>query len=637
MVEFLNETFAGAALTDPTKWIGLGAPTAGVGPAYLTASTGSTTNAGAPDAAGSGALRLTNAVANSSGFTLYNTPISTAGGLSIVFDYATYGGDGADGFSFFLVDGATSPTTPGGSGAGLGYAPRSALGGAPAPGIVGGYLGIGFDEFGNFSNFNETTGVPDDGAETAQPDTVAVRGSAGNLYNILGRSAALTAGVDVPTATTRTAATRKVLINLSTEGDLDVFIDLNNDGDFADAQEAVLTGLVTDTVAKANPVPTTVKFGFAGSTGGFTNIHEIRNLTVSSLSATPDLLWRDDSSSRAKIWYLEDTNKFVDEKTLKFASTLAFNPGQEVDLDANYLKDWKAVATVDVDGNGVADIIWQEGGQKSRSAVWYLDDGAQVIGATFVKLNGVEVDTGRNWDLVGTGDFDKDGSVDLCWRNVGGDETAFWYLEGGTTNIKTNGAVYANYADGSRVRTGESARWELSSIGDYDGDGDADLFYRDKFDGRTAAWILDGSTFVKSQFLPNVSTSLNEVASGDFNGDGKSDIVFRNSTSPTTLWTITSTGTGATTVLTATPSDLPTAGTAWELGGAGDFNGDGTDDLVFNSSPSGDGSVALWFLENGALKSPNGTAYIESSPGVKKTAPLSQFIAGVNEFGNPVA
>jgi hypothetical protein len=427
-------------------------------------------------------------------------------------------------------------------------------------------------------------------------------------------------------------------VNLTTEGDLDVFIDLNNDGDFADPEENVLEGLVTDTTGNPNPVPSTVKLGFAGSTGGATNIHEIRNLTVSSLAQTPDLLWRDDS--QAKIWYLQNTNQFVDEKTLKFSDT---NPaftdlgiaGQTVDLTR--IPGWKAVATVDVDKNGVADIIWQEN-QTGNSAIWYLGDGATVLDAKFVTLNGAQVNPGLAWELVGTGDINKDGNVDLCWRNEGGDETAFWYLEGGTTAAILNGAagaVYATNSDGSRVQTGESARWKLSSIGDYDGDGDSDLFYRDKIDGRTAVWIMEGSQLVKGQFLPTVDPSLNEVASGDFNGDGKVDIVFRKP-GQNLLWTITSTGTGAATTLTATPSNLFDPGTAWELGGSGDFNGDGTDDLAWNSSPSGDGTVALWFFQNSAL---NGSTYIETigTTPVKKTAPLSQFIAGVNEFGNPTA
>jgi len=65
------------------------------GAAYLSASTG-------VDAPGSGWLRLTEPTGNQSGFAMYDSAFDISSGVVIQFDYATWGGNGADGYSIFL-------------------------------------------------------------------------------------------------------------------------------------------------------------------------------------------------------------------------------------------------------------------------------------------------------------------------------------------------------------------------------------------------------------------------------------------------------------------------------------------------------------------------------------------------------
>ncbi|WRH68814.1 MAG: DUF4347 domain-containing protein [Planktothrix sp. GU0601_MAG3] len=103
-----------------------------------------------PDTNGAGALRLTSANNSQSGFVIYNQPVSSSSGLTILFDYYSYGGatNQGDGLSFFLIDGSKSPSKAGAFGGSLGYAQNRS---SNTDGIAGGYVGIGFDEFGNFA------------------------------------------------------------------------------------------------------------------------------------------------------------------------------------------------------------------------------------------------------------------------------------------------------------------------------------------------------------------------------------------------------------------------------------------------------------------------------------------------------
>jgi hypothetical protein len=122
---------------------------------------------GGIDADGQGYLRLTTNINNQTGFARNTTAFPTANGLSISFDYFTYGGSGADGLAFSLYDASANPFSIGGFGGSLGYAQNNTN-----PGISKAFLGLGIDEFGNFSN--PTAGRQ--GGPGQRASSVALRG-----------------------------------------------------------------------------------------------------------------------------------------------------------------------------------------------------------------------------------------------------------------------------------------------------------------------------------------------------------------------------------------------------------------------------------------------------------------------------
>jgi Ca2+-binding RTX toxin-like protein len=280
----LNEPFTGSDVTN-YSWIYGHAGTAA--DPYLTARTGTTAPIGglpgqatASDTAGNGALRLTSATKNQAAFVISNSSVSTSAGLSITFDFSSYGGTGADGIVFFLIDGTANPTQAGGFGGSLGYAQNTSKSQA---GLVGGYLGVGYDEYGNFSNPTEGRV----GGPGARPDAIAVRGSQANGYKYLtGTAANLPGGIDnTASGATRNNSNRRTQIDITPTGLLSVKIDLNNDGDFADAKEQAITNYNVTTNNGA--LPANLQFGFSSGTGGSTNIHEIRNLSIQTFTEPP--------------------------------------------------------------------------------------------------------------------------------------------------------------------------------------------------------------------------------------------------------------------------------------------------------------------------------------------------------------
>ncbi|UOR06951.1 hypothetical protein MUN82_07570 [Hymenobacter aerilatus] len=241
--------------------------------AVLTANNGG----GTTDTEGNGYLRLTSNGTNQRGAVISNAAFPAAQGFNISFEFFAYTAStsGADGFSVFLIDGATplANFTPGAFGSSLGYAPAT-TGTTTTPGATNGYLGIGLDEFGGFNtNFEGRTG----GGATYVRNTVAIRGNAAGGYALL--TPVLTtsnAGGTIGVSTTRAQSTstnyRRATISVTpTGGTYRIIVRIQNG-----------TGLTTAINSFLLPTapPATLRLGLAASTGSSTNTHEVRNLYV---------------------------------------------------------------------------------------------------------------------------------------------------------------------------------------------------------------------------------------------------------------------------------------------------------------------------------------------------------------------
>ena len=220
------------------------------------------------DASGSGWLRLTSATGNQFGYIINDTAFPSNNGIDVSFDYASYGGTGADGLTFFLYDGSTSESSfhTGPAGGSLGYAscPSSS-----ESGLTNAYVGVGFDEWGNFANTG-FCGISTGYASGLQANRVTIRGAAGTNPTAATSYPYLTsvASTESLKGTSRASA-RHVTVAVTPDMKLSVYITYP-DG----TVQTVTSGYQLPTA------PGTLKFGWVASTGGSTDYHEIRNSTV---------------------------------------------------------------------------------------------------------------------------------------------------------------------------------------------------------------------------------------------------------------------------------------------------------------------------------------------------------------------
>jgi len=61
-----------------------------------------------------------------------------------------------------------------------------------------------------------------------------------------------------------------------------------------------------------------------------------------------------------------------------------------------------------------------------------------------------------------------------------------------------------------------SSDWNIAGIGDFNGDGDADILWRNSTTGEVYIWLMNGTTLTSSGSLGYVSSDWSVQGVGDF-------------------------------------------------------------------------------------------------------------------------
>jgi hypothetical protein len=104
--------------------------------------------------------------------------------------------------------------------------------------------------------------------------------------------------------------------------------------------------------------------------------------------------------------------------------------------------------------------------------------------------------------------------------------------------------------------------WQVQGVADVNGDGKADILWRNTSTNDLQLWIGSGSGggFMNKD-LGVVASSWHVQEISDFNGDGKADILWRNDSGQTAWWSASGSGTS----VTFTPHDLGLITTDWHI------------------------------------------------------------------------
>lgn len=171
------------------------------------------------------------------------------------------------------------------------------------------------------------------------------------------------------------------------------------------------------------------------------------------------------------------------------------------------------------------------------------------------------------WVVQTIGDFDGDGNSDVFWRN---------------RNDGANAIMRAGFYE--RAITGVASQdWQVVGAGDFDGDDQSDLLWRNNRTGANTIWR--SADYGKQQATQAVDLGWQVAGIGDFNGDGRSDILWRHgATGRNAIWLSGRFDTQQQITAVTNPQ--------WRVQGIGDFNADGKDDVVWHNASTG--ASAIW-------------------------------------------
>jgi len=162
-------------------------------------------------------------------------------------------------------------------------------------------------------------------------------------------------------------------------------------------------------------------------------------------------------------------------------------------------------------------------------------------------------------EVAGVGDFNGDGKADILWRNTSTGMVTMWLMNG-TSRI--NWAVL--------VEPGNTD-WTVAGVGDFNGDGKADILWRNTSTGMVTMWLMDGSTRIGWAIILSAGSAKYTPAGESLIGYGKSDILWHNITGMATAWLMNET--------TSSDRDITKSGTAdRNVAGVGRCGGDNKSD-----------------------------------------------------------
>ncbi len=294
------------------------------------------------------------------------------------------------------------------------------------------------------------------------------------------------------------------------------------------------------------------------------------------------------------LMYLNTDGTLKDEKIIE-AVDLGYHPDGEA--------PFKTVAGLgDVDKDGVTDLAVGLFDQfETLGAVWILLMNGDGTVKTAEKISGAQLGCascsqggGTNW-IAPLGDLDGDGVVDLsvAWgTDAGADQLVTLFLNA-TGKLKSAGqwgplAVRDN---------------PVASLGDINGDGNADLGYSWSFFFSTlnTTFLNDDGTEKAGKEVfswPGTETILSLGSAGDYDDDGVNDVIV-TTLSPlgtgSNVWVVllNADGTLKRWLIVNHPGEF-----IWGATFLGDLDGDSTTDIaLLDQVPSGDDSLFILFVK----------------------------------------
>ena len=208
-----------------------------------------------------------------------------------------------------------------------------------------------------------------------------------------------------------------------------------------------------------------------------------------------DVLWKNDAARFMIIWQSDGAGNYQQLEVGGYAAGLVL------------------VGITDFNGDGRADILWHDR-NAGELFYWQMDGRLSTPSARSPMPSWFE--------LLGVGDFNGDGKGDVAYSN----------------SIDVN--IYTGNGSGGFAGTRLAYRpagWSFMGLADSDADQSSDFYWRNDTSGVVTYWVVKNKA-VTTTHSYTASTVLSFAALGDYNGDGRADIVWdRKEWRQLSMWT----------------------------------------------------------------------------------------------------
>jgi hypothetical protein len=187
-----------------------------------------------------------------------------------------------------------------------------------------------------------------------------------------------------------------------------------------------------------------------------------------------------------------------------------------------------------------------------------------------------------NWKVAATGDQNNDGQSDVLWRNSDNGQLRWQSFDANNNPLASVDLL--SVSDFS---------WSIGGTADFDRDGQLDILWYNRASGEVGWWLMNGAQIRDVAMLQTVGnpSTWNAVGTADANGDGQIDILWRNDSAQSTGWWLMN-GKAIQSVAYLVPNEPDSN---QQVKGIGDFNRDGTIDVLWQNRISG--ATNLWLMD----------------------------------------
>jgi hypothetical protein len=213
-----------------------------------------------------------------------------------------------------------------------------------------------------------------------------------------------------------------------------------------------------------------------------------------------DLLWQHLGDGQVSAWSMSGVQQIAG---------FALTPAQITDTN------WRIVGSADPNHDGHMDLYWQH--QTTGALSVWLMKGSQLETATGLTPS---QSADPQWTVRTVTDLDRDGEPDLIWQHAGSGHVAAWFMN---QLVLREGALL-------QADPVADLAWTIVGAGDANRDGSMDLYWHHRTSGWASVWLMQGANLLRGDALDphGVADTTYQVRGvGDLDRNGIPDLLWQ--------------------------------------------------------------------------------------------------------------